>query len=304
MLVPSSVRRAAVVAAALALTVTGCAKAPSEGVVTAGGVPTPTPSASSPTTHATPSHSPSSASPSADSSASPSGEPTTTPQAIPTALPNPLPSGWVVGKPISDRRIPPGEGNAHGPNTTDKVLLTFDDCPTSLQGFKSTIEGIEALGVRVVLFPTGNCIKKGEIDIDFARDHGMFVYSHSVTHPQLSKLSEAGIRKELQPPAVQGAYVRPPFGAVNPLVRSVAKSMGMKTWLWDFDSEDWKGKPRDQVIYEVIHYTEPGDTVLMHMQWHGFDVDAVDQMKQGLAARGLQLCGLNGPATATGPLGC
>ncbi|QIK72355.1 polysaccharide deacetylase family protein [Propioniciclava coleopterorum] len=210
----------------------------------------------------------------------------------------------MTGKPVEDRRIPPGQGHASGPNTTDKVVLTFDDCPKTLDDMKSTVTAIEALGVRVVLFPLGNCIAKGTFDVDFARQHGMFVYSHSVNHPQLTKISDAAILKQLKPPAVQGTWLRPPYGAANAHVASVVASAGMKIWLWDFDTEDWRGKPQDQLVSEVVQYSEPGDTVLMHMQWHGFNADAVAKMKQGLAARGIELCGLNGPATATGPFNC
>ncbi len=42
----------------------------------------------------------------------------------------------------------------------------------------------------------------------------------------------------------------------------------------------------------------------MHMQWHAFNIDAIAQMKAGVAARGLQLGAINGPATADGPFGC
>lgn len=298
-------RRVGVMALALLLAA-ACAKVPPGGLATPAvpsatspvAIPSPTNPATSPSSHRpSPTTTPT-------ATVDPSGSGTPTGSPTPTLPVLPLQPGWVTGKPVEDRRIPPNEGTAHGPNTTDKVLLTFDDCPTSLEDFKATVLGIEALGVRTVLFPMGSCIAKGKFDVDFARQHGMFVYSHSVSHPQLTKLSDAAVRKQLEPPAVQGAWMRPPFGAVNPHVRALINAAGMKVWLWDFDTEDWRGKPQDQVVAEVVTYAQPGDTILMHMQWHGFNPAAVSQMKQGLAARGLELCGLNGPATANGPLGC
>ena len=312
----STLRRITAAAALFAFATAGCAKVPPGGAAVPAPVPSGTPTAAIPSPTNTPSESHLAAPPGAPGDPSgapdPSGSvsPSTDPGAPGTSSPTPtlpvlpLQPGWVTGKPVADRRIPPSEGNAHGPNTTDKVLLTFDDCPLSLEDFRSTVLGVEALGVRTVLFPMGSCITKGKFDVDFARQHGMFVYSHSVTHPQLTKLSDAAVRKQLEPPAVQGAWMRPPFGAVNPHVRALINAAGMKVWLWDFDTEDWRGKPQDQVVAEVVTYAQPGDTVLMHMQWHGFNPTAVAAMKQGLAARGIELCGLNGPATANGPLGC
>lgn len=280
------IRRLVAAVGITAVVLAGCAKMP-PGL----GEPAPVPEGSAP---------PPSAAPTASQ-----GEPSATPTGhSASASSTPLPSGWITGKPVSDRKIPPGSGHSSGPNTTDRIVLTYDDCPTSLDAFKKTVTGVEALGVRIVLFPLGNCIQKGTFDVDFARQHGMFVYSHSVNHPQFTKISDDAIRKQLKPPAVQGAWVRPPYGAANAHVEQVVHSVGMKIWQWDFDTEDWRGKPQEQVVSEVSQYAEKGDTILMHMQWHAFNTDAVAQMKAGVEARGLQLCAINGPATADGPFGC
>ena len=98
--------------------------------------------------------------------------------------------------------------------------------------------------------------------------------------------------------------MRPPYGATNKHVNQIIGSLGMKVWLWDFDTEDWRGKPQAQVVQEVVTYAQAGDTVLMHMQWHAFNTDAIASIKQGLEARGLQLCGIDGPGTADGAFTC
>ena len=285
MSLPQAATRATILLASLLLALTACAQVP-------------------PNAPASPSAS--GADPSPTPSESPSAEPVVTPTSVPliTGLPTPWPSDYVTRKPVEQRRPGPGEGHTAGPNTTDRIVLTFDDCPRSLDEFKQTVTGVEALGVRVVLFALGSCVQEGKIDVDFARQHGMFVYSHSVSHPQFTKISDDAIRKQLSPPAVQGAWVRPPYGATNKHVKQVIESLGMKIWLWDFDTEDWRGKPQEQVVGEVVQYAEAGDTVLMHMQWHAFNTQAIAEMKQGLEARGLQLCRVDGPATADGPFTC
>lgn len=48
----------------------------------------------------------------------------------------------------------------------------------------------------------------------------------------------------------------------------------------------------------------PGDTVLMHMHWNGFNPDAITRMKVGIEARGLELCRIDGPGSARGAFTC
>ncbi len=212
--------------------------------------------------------------------------------------------GWVKGRSLADRRTPAGAGEPRGANTTDRVVLTYDDCPRTRQAFTDTVLGAEALGVRLVLFPLGTCVKAGLVDVPFAREHGMFVFGHSVNHPVLTKLSDAKVLAQLRSPAVQGAWMRPPYGAANSLVEQVAASVGVKLWQWSLDSEDWRKKPADQLIPEVIAEAEPGDTVLLHLQWNGFSTDAITRMKSGLAARGIELCRNLGPVAESTPFSC
>ena len=104
---------------------------------------------------------------------------------------------------------------SEGPTDGTHVFLTFDDCPTSLAEFKSTVRAAESLGMALVLFPYGDCRSWGKIDIAYARAHGHYVFGHSATHAHLDRLSYDAIVRELAPPAVAGAYGRPPHGGWN-----------------------------------------------------------------------------------------
>lgn len=229
---------------------------------------------------------------------------TSSPHAGPSAALSPAVIDVPGGKSLADRRIPPGAGEPKGPNRTDRVVLTYDDCPHSLAAFKEFVTTAEDLGVRTVLFPLGSCTRGGTFDTDFALRHGQFVYSHSVTHREFTKLTDAQIRKELAPPAVQGTWVRPPYGASTNRVVDAVEAAGEKVWLWTLDTEDWKKLSRDQLVERVVAESQPGDTVLMHMTWNGFNADALRRMKAGLDARGIELCRTDGPATLTGRFSC
>ena len=177
-----------------------------------------------------------------------------------------------------------------GPNTTNRVTLTFDDCPTSLSAFRSVVLAAEQMDLGLALLPTGNCISAGRFDAAYARAHGHYVFNHSVNHPDLTTLSYAGVQRELGAPGVVTSFGRPPYGAINSTVRSAYASVGMQPWLWNIDTNDWQGKSSASVVSYVVNNARAGNSVLMHMQWNGFNATALSQMKSGLNARGIGVC--------------
>ncbi|MBK8460715.1 MAG: peptidoglycan-binding protein [Micropruina sp.] len=177
-----------------------------------------------------------------------------------------------------------------GPNRSSRVVLSYDDCPTSLTAFKTVVLAAENLGIGLVLFPTGNCITAGHFDAAYARAHGHFVFNHSISHPNLTTLTYTQMKYQLGSPGVVTNYGRPPFGAYNSTVRKAYTAKNMRMWLWTLDTNDWKGYSRTTVVNNVIANATAGGTVLMHMKWNAFNGTALSQMKAGLAARGLSVC--------------
>ena len=185
-----------------------------------------------------------------------------------------------------------------GPNTTSRVVLSFDDCPKSLSAFKATVVGAEKLGVALVMFPTGNCLGTGRFDVGYARAHGHYVFNHSVSHPHLTDLGYSSAYAQLGSPGVVTNYGRPPYGAYNTLtVRNAYAKRAMRVWTWNLDSNDWQGRTQSQVVSSVVANADPGDTVLMHMGWYAFNTTAGSQMKAGLAKRGVSVCRNLGPTS-------
>lgn len=186
-----------------------------------------------------------------------------------------------------------------GPNTGTRVVLTYDDCPKSSSAFKDTINHATKRGIGLVLFPTGECIKrfkKGKFDlVKYARERGHWVANHSDTHPDLTTLSSKKVVDQIDGTAVSN-YGRPPYGAINQTVKDAYASVknygrkGMRIWLWQVDTNDWKGKSRSQVVKAVVNNATAGSTVLMHLQWNGFSPKALDAIKEGLTKKKLSLC--------------
>lgn len=188
-----------------------------------------------------------------------------------------------------------------GPNSTNKVVLSFDDCPKSLSAFKSTVVAARDAGISLALLPRGDCIIEGKFDPDFARANGHYVFNHSVSHRDLTTLSYEDVVRELGAPGVVTTYGRPPFGAWNSTVKRAYDAVGMRLWTWNLDTFDWKGGSQSSVVSTVVTRAMPGNSILMHMQWNGFNGEALRAMQSGLADRGISLCRNRGVTTPVKP---
>lgn len=189
-----------------------------------------------------------------------------------------------------------------GPNTSNRVILTFDDCPKSLSSFRTTVKAVSDMGVRLALFPTGDCVTAGRFDAAYARSLGHYVFNHSISHPQLTNLSYSAVVRQLGAPGIVTTYGRPPYGAYNSTVRSAYDAVGMRIWTWTVDTNDWRGKSSSELVRYVVNNSSGGDTVLMHMQWNGFNASSIRSMRDGLSAKGVGMCRNTG-AVAAKPAG-
>ena len=199
----------------------------------------------------------------------------------------------IVG-PATWNRLVNGGGTTYslysGPNTGSRVILSFDDCPSSLSAFNAAIAGARDLGIALVLSPTGDCLSTGRFSVAGARANGHYVINHSISHPDFTALSLSSIVSQLGSPGVATSYGRPPYGAYNETVRNAYATKGMRLWLWNVDTRDWTGLSSSQVVSYVIANARPGDTVLMHMGWNAFNKTSLSQIKSGLGALGLGVC--------------
>lgn len=181
-----------------------------------------------------------------------------------------------------------------GPNRSSRVVLTFDDCPRTLSSFTATIKYAADHNMGLVIAPTGNCLSsfRARYGVDLAalaRAKGQWVINHSVSHPDLRRLSCAAAAAQLGGSGVRTNFGRPPFGAIDASVRCAYDRVGMAIWTWSRDTLDWSVKSKSITVARASA-ARPGDTVLMHMQWQGFAPDSLRQIKANLAKRGVGVC--------------
>jgi peptidoglycan/xylan/chitin deacetylase (PgdA/CDA1 family) len=213
-----------------------------------------------------------------DPALKPAASPTPTPTASPSRTATAKPTPTATAKPASPSARPtrtPTATTGTGGGTVNCavqacVALTFDDGPVA-----QTTELLDIFarkGAKATFFVVGsNAANHPEILRRMVAE-GHVVANHTMDHAQLTRLSADAVRKELTRANDQirnatgqtPTLVRPPYGATNATVRSVASGLGMSQIMWNVDPEDWKDKNAATVRSRVLANTGRGDIVLSH----------------------------------------
>ncbi|KAF8637079.1 hypothetical protein AX17_003079 [Amanita inopinata Kibby_2008] len=157
------------------------------------------------------------------------------------------------------------------PNT---VALTFDDGPwVYLYDVSKALVAANATGT---FFFNGNnyeCIYNDDEmkRVRYAYDHGHQIASHTWSHWDLTTLTWDQIHDEmwkveqalLRITGAYPAFMRPPYGSYNDLVRQAAAVRGQQLVMWDFDSRDSDGASvaQQEQNYDDVISQHP-DTIL------------------------------------------
>jgi len=128
----------------------------------------------------------------------------------------------------------------------------------------------------------------------FARGHE--IGNHSTTHPQMSRLSREGIRKELSTVAdhieeltgVRPTLFRPPYGDYNNDVVLTARAAGYQVIQWSVDSLDWKNRGAEDLVRRSTQNVHSGDIVLFHND-SKYILDALPAILKSYREQGLQV---------------
>ncbi len=161
----------------------------------------------------------------------------------------------------------------------NEVALTFDDGPGTYT--RLAIAKLRKHGVKATFFVVGRNIQLLPKAIREERELGS-VGDHTYTHPLLTALSEGQAESEIvhTQAALEGAsggpvfLFRPPYGAHNATIDSIAKAHNLLEILWTVDSADSLGANYAQIERTVIEGMHPGAIILMHEN-HGQTIRAM-----------------------------
>ncbi len=175
------------------------------------------------------------------------------------------------------------------------VSISFD-AAWGADKTRQIMDVCDSYGVKATFFLVGFWVDKYPEMVAEIAARGFEIGTHSATHPQMSKLTEAECRKELTDSAkkifeITGKPVelfRPPFGDYNNTLLSVAKGLGLYTVQWSVDSLDWKGLSAKEIATRV-QKANSGDIILCHNNSDHI-VEALPVIFETLKLKGLQLC--------------
>lgn len=182
------------------------------------------------------------------------------------------------------------------------IALTFDDGPGL--GTERLIEALDSHGARATFFMMGTRVHTYQDAVRKMVEAGCELANHTTHHLKLLDLSSDDIAKEIGDTrdainSIVGqnpTLVRPPYGAVNQVVQSVA---GVPIMLWSVDTLDWQLKDAELIRNYVLNTVKDGDIVLMHDIYEA-TVQATIELIPLLQKKGYQLVTVSEMAKARG----
>jgi peptidoglycan-N-acetylglucosamine deacetylase len=191
----------------------------------------------------------------------------------------------------------------HGPSNVRQIALTFDDGPWSDPPSSQFVSLLAREHAPATFFEIGRQIPEddphGTVERQMLAD-GDMIGDHTWSHPDMLGLSPAEQRQQLSLAAAaikkatggfEPCLFRAPYGAVDPSLLTLARSMGLATIQWDVDPRDWALPGVDEIIDNVVANAHNGAIVEEHFGGgpRYETLDALPREIAALRARGYQL---------------
>ncbi|WP_019635489.1 delta-lactam-biosynthetic de-N-acetylase [Paenibacillus fonticola] len=162
-----------------------------------------------------------------------------------------------------------------GDTSRKELFLTFDNGYEN--GYTTFIlDTLKAKKVPAVFFVTGHFVKDQPALVKRMAAEGHIVGNHSWSHPDMTAISDAQIKEELERVnkeivALTGrsdrGYLRPPRGIFNERTLRVTKELGYTNVFWSAAYKDWDTKEQhgsDYAFKKVVSQLHPGAIILLH----------------------------------------
>jgi peptidoglycan/xylan/chitin deacetylase (PgdA/CDA1 family) len=152
------------------------------------------------------------------------------------------------------------------------IALTFDDGPHATLTPK-LLDLLAAHHMRATFFVVGQNAADHPDILRRAVREGHEIGNHSWSHPNLGRMSDEAVRRELQKTddaifAAIGKHptlLRPPYGSITARQkRWIHDDFGYRIITWDVDPLDWKRPGPSVVTNRILKETRPGSIVLAH----------------------------------------
>lgn len=161
-------------------------------------------------------------------------------------------------------------------NTSVKELyLTFDNGYENGNTAK-ILDVLREKQIPAAFFVTGHYVKDQSELIKRMAAEGHLIGNHSWSHPDMTQISDAQIKEELDRVKMEVAaltgqkemrFLRPPRGIFSDRTLAVSRSLGYTNVFWSIAYRDWETKKQAGAQYayqQVVAQLHPGAVILLH----------------------------------------
>ena len=150
--------------------------------------------------------------------------------------------------------------------------MTFDDGPNATLTPK-LLDLLAAHRMKATFFVVGQNAAEYPDILRRAVREGHEIANHSWSHPNLGKMSDEAVRREVQKTddaifaaiGKRSTLLRPPYGSITERQkRWLHDDLGYRIIIWDVDPLDWKRPGPSVVCSRILKETKPGSIVLAH----------------------------------------
>src|SRR5436305_330346 len=175
------------------------------------------------------------------------------------------------------------------------VAMTFDD-GTSAKLTPKLLDLLAAHHIKATFFLIGQNVAENPDIVAREVREGHEIANHSWSHPNLAKMSDAGVRDQLHKTedAIRSAsgnrptLLRPPYGSITARQKKwINQEFGYKIVLWDVDPLDWRRPGSNVVCNRIIKMARAGSIILAH-DIHPGTIEAMPCVLSQLEAKGFK----------------
>ncbi len=183
-----------------------------------------------------------------------------------------------------------------------KVALTFDDGPHPIYTPR-ILDLLDEYSVTATFFVIGQNVANYPDAFQKILESGCEIGNHTYHHKNVSNMSEADIREELELTEaaiseftnITPTLLRPPEGSFSKHLEKVCLEKKYDVILWSIDTRDWENASAEQIANKVLKKIQNGDIILMHdYVSHGAHTyEALKIIIPELLKRGYSFVGIN-----------
>jgi peptidoglycan/xylan/chitin deacetylase (PgdA/CDA1 family) len=173
------------------------------------------------------------------------------------------------------------------------VAMTFDDGPHP-QNTPRLLDMLRQRNIKATFYVIGRNVDLYPQITRRIVAEGHEIGNHTYTHGNMTKMSDATVRQELdkcrdsiaRAAGVKPRTLRPPYGALLQTQRAwIHSEYGYPTIMWAVDPRDWQRPGPSVVTSRILAGTTPGAIVLAH-DLHAPTVTAMPATLDGLLKKG------------------